>query len=283
MKKMRKLIPAFAMLMVSAIMLSTASFAWFSANVTAKATGMNIQAQTSGGLAIATWTVPGTPGAKGEDAVEPLDENYKSSVAFGWSFGGSSLKPASHGGTTKWYTGVSDSVDSATVNGSGYTVLADFAAQEGYYNMTKWSFKTLRDGYNADVKLTGITVTGVNDAATVNIDLAKSLRVAIKNVGTGEWYYFAPNQVAGTTLYYVADASNGTRTAYGSTGNETITIGTPSVTLMEDVTSTTAQTIEVYIYFEGEDANCKTANAVNLDTITVDLSFTAVNETPITP
>lgn len=52
MKKMRKLIPAFAMLLVSAIMMSTASFAWFTMNDNVDATGMQIQAKSTGSLVI---------------------------------------------------------------------------------------------------------------------------------------------------------------------------------------------------------------------------------------
>lgn len=52
MKKMRKLIPAFAMLMVAAIMMTTASFAWFTMNEQVTATGMQIKAQASGSLVI---------------------------------------------------------------------------------------------------------------------------------------------------------------------------------------------------------------------------------------
>lgn len=52
MKKMRKIIPAFAMLMVAAIMMSTASFAWFSLGTTATATNMQIQAQADSSLVI---------------------------------------------------------------------------------------------------------------------------------------------------------------------------------------------------------------------------------------
>ena len=52
MKKMRRLIPAFAMLMVAAIMLSTASFAWFTMNEQVTASGMQIQAKSTGSLII---------------------------------------------------------------------------------------------------------------------------------------------------------------------------------------------------------------------------------------
>ena len=52
MKKMRRLIPAVAMLMVAAVMLSTASFAWFTMNEEVTASGMQIQAKATGSLLI---------------------------------------------------------------------------------------------------------------------------------------------------------------------------------------------------------------------------------------
>ena len=54
MKKMRRLIPAFAMLLVAATMLSTASFAWFTMNEKVTASGMQIQAKSTGSLVIGT-------------------------------------------------------------------------------------------------------------------------------------------------------------------------------------------------------------------------------------
>ena len=54
MKKMRRLIPAIAMLLVSAVMLSTASFAWFTMNEQVTATGMTVTAQSAGNLVIHT-------------------------------------------------------------------------------------------------------------------------------------------------------------------------------------------------------------------------------------
>lgn len=46
MKKTRKLIPALAMLLISAVMMSTASFAWFSMNKQVSATGFEITANS---------------------------------------------------------------------------------------------------------------------------------------------------------------------------------------------------------------------------------------------
>ncbi len=52
MKKTRKLIPAIAMLLTSTVMMSTASFAWFSINDTVQATGISVEAKTDGSLVI---------------------------------------------------------------------------------------------------------------------------------------------------------------------------------------------------------------------------------------
>ncbi len=52
MKKTRKLIPAIAMLLTSTVMMSTASFAWFSINKTVEVTGMNVTASAQGSLVI---------------------------------------------------------------------------------------------------------------------------------------------------------------------------------------------------------------------------------------
>lgn len=52
MKKTRKLVPAIALLMVSVLMLSTASYAWFSMNTKVTATGMQITAKSDN-----TWLV----------------------------------------------------------------------------------------------------------------------------------------------------------------------------------------------------------------------------------
>ena len=52
MKLSRRLIPAFAMLLVSAVLMSTASFAWFSINSDVTATGMSITATADSSLVI---------------------------------------------------------------------------------------------------------------------------------------------------------------------------------------------------------------------------------------
>ncbi|MBR0231235.1 MAG: hypothetical protein IJQ53_03310 [Clostridia bacterium] len=57
---MKKLIPATVMLLVAAILMSTASFAWFSMNNTVRVTGMEIKTKVSSNLMIAGDTLAST-------------------------------------------------------------------------------------------------------------------------------------------------------------------------------------------------------------------------------
>ena len=49
---MKKLIPALCLLLISAILMGTSTYAWFSMNTTVTATGMKVQAKAEGGLLI---------------------------------------------------------------------------------------------------------------------------------------------------------------------------------------------------------------------------------------
>ena len=54
---MKKIIPALALLLVSAVMLATSSFAWFSMNTTVTVTGMSVSTRISDNLQIANDTI----------------------------------------------------------------------------------------------------------------------------------------------------------------------------------------------------------------------------------
>ena len=60
MKKFRKLFPAFVLLLISAIMITTASYAWFSMNSQVTVTGMAVKTQVSDNLLIADDTITST-------------------------------------------------------------------------------------------------------------------------------------------------------------------------------------------------------------------------------
>lgn len=87
MKKMRRLIPAIAMLLVSAVMLSTASFAWFTISTEAQATGMTVSAKASSSLLIVN-------ASEGSDSAETKFLNSTGIATFTGK--GTNLQPATH-------------------------------------------------------------------------------------------------------------------------------------------------------------------------------------------
>lgn len=71
MKKFKKLIPALCMLLVSAVMLGSTTFAWFSMNKTVTAGNMQINATTNEPYLLVGSTVDGTFGTNATLSVDP--------------------------------------------------------------------------------------------------------------------------------------------------------------------------------------------------------------------
>ena len=72
---MKKLIPALALLLVSAVMLATSSFAWFSMNTQVTVSGMSVTAKVGSNLAIATDTLASTAKKTDSDFKNTLVQN----------------------------------------------------------------------------------------------------------------------------------------------------------------------------------------------------------------
>lgn len=107
MKLTRKLVPAFAMLLVAAAMMSTASFAWFSMNTQVHATGMTVTAKTPASLEISAdqsnWSYSVRPTTYSATGLEPI--TYYTSTADdtkdGWYVPAAKNAIKSDGDTTK--------------------------------------------------------------------------------------------------------------------------------------------------------------------------------------
>ena len=124
MKKMRRMIPALCMLLVSAIMLSTASYAWFTMNDSVTATGMQVQAKASGSLVVGK--APLGDAAKTSTAVT-LETNQQNLTPITW-LGANEVDGIT---TAGWYVGTGvnpitgeaddfESVASEMANGVNY-------------------------------------------------------------------------------------------------------------------------------------------------------------------
>ena len=302
MKKFMKLIPAFVMLLVSAILVSTATYAWFSMNTQVTATGMEVRAVAEQGLLInevATATNPNwdNQATAKQTASEDASLLYPASTANGSTW--------YHASSTKANSSASASsgAPSADINGSyetltGLTAITAMSksatagteakretmgaaadASAGYYVHYEYYLKSSGDQINLDSSTAGKkyiaikSVTATEPSTKASENLNKALRVGIKV--NSAFYIYAP--VTGyTTSYNVNAGSTATTPIAGNTLTATDLALLPA-------SNVDGAKVDVYIWYEGEDANCKTDNATatTLDDIKVEIIFSL--ETVPTP
>jgi len=303
MKKFKKLIPALAMLLVSATAMSSATFAWFSMNTEVSAANMQVKAVAEQGILI--------------NEVATADDTNWDNAATTNQTTPINLRATSTANTATWYVAhskLANSSASATAGVSSTNLTADgyqtlgtaplttavqsvaaatgtnalqeityvdsngtsgYQNGEGYYVKYTYYIKSSGDAITTSLSANGqsFNIKQVNvektTAATGNAaEIDKSLRVAV--VVNGKAYIYAP--VSGATAqYYVNAASSAT---VPLTGSQATSIGTiPS-------TTTDGVPVYIYLYFEGEDAGVKTSNVTGaLSDLKVSVDFALVSNT----
>lgn len=294
MKKSKIILPALAMLLFSTAASVTGTVAWFAANQTVGTNTMTVQAKAENGIVIAN-AANGTFGAKTGAAHSALPTDC-------------ALYPTSTKTTKAWFHGNSDDMNSATAssiasitpvdadNGVGYvdtnTNTTGFdAADDCYYLLNSFYIKASAATAIADSNIYVNSVVATAPATPGSEALDKSLRVAIvlASDSTGaNCQIFAPLRTAAdtTNLTYSVGGTitSGTRsgassvTATGTSGVSTaLNKALSGSALSIPANNGTPIEVKVYIFFEGEDVDCKSANitAAALDTLSVSCSFSA--------
>lgn len=305
---MMKIVSAAAMLAVSASMLGTSTYAWFTMNKTVEVTNMTVKAQAEGGLLISE-----TAGHAASDQWDDVAtaKNLPSGVV---------LLPTSSSDTKAWYhansksandeAGASEDELSDNLSGdyatlslintdaittavagtnaaneiyyvdgdstSGYSSAGDSAYYVKYTYYLKTSNENGVTGMGlADTKqclsIKDVSVTG----ASTSTVLDKSLRVGVAI--DGKFYIFAPLYTGTGTdtpaAYYVFD---------GDDGDENIHIAAipangvayTDIASLNGVTTDSPLQADIYLWYEGEDPNCKSENITStLDQLVVGLKF----------
>lgn len=273
MKTFKKLIPALLMLIISATLMATSTFAWFSMNTQVTATGMQIQAKSEAGIVISNesgvnWTASATAS---HNQVAYLVPTSTSDVTVWYHNKSDDQNDAKANQATATYSTVSSDSKWANANGVYFIDTDEDGAvdsnESAYYLLNKFYIKSSAEALTSTtLKINSVVATGASTSA----DLDASLRVAIK-IGN-QVYIYAPVTGA-TTSYTVAGTTAVTATA--STGNGIVNTNT-TVTTIPDNTATIANAVEaeIYLYFEGEDSQCKSANIMaTLDTLQVTVVF----------
>ena len=278
MKRTRKLIPAIAMLLISAVMMTTASFAWFSMNTSVTAGGMNVEATTAMNLVISNNGSNGW--ASQTNAADTTKKTLNPS---------STAIPATPStADLSFFT-----VPSAGVNPDSGAMKdgAVVTAATSGTDYVKYSFYVKIDGVAGSVQK-NLYVEEISVANTPSSAISSALRVAVTAqnadgtdaaTSTIYQYIFAP--VTGYSATYKGLVA--TRTAEETSKNvlsaDNVTISTAGTnTTLGRVTADSSVKIDVYVWYEGQDASCTTSNSVNVEELAISIKF-AMNDTAPTP
>lgn len=238
MKKFKKLIPAFAMLLVSAVMLGTSTFAWFSMNTNVTATGMNVTATSNNPYFVISATKEDITNATGTATSATLTKESTNVQPVAYTTTQITPTTGAAINANSWYTATSNQYDASNGSTPATAQSVDLGA-EGYFvtyefyvglakNSTAGNFKlnvklTQTEGANKDAIKAAVVITPCEGADT-----------------TGS----AQTQVTWDTLSATSGwtADNSVEFAVGGTSN----------------TAKFAK-VTVYVYIDGTNENVKTS------------------------
>ena len=283
MKAMKKLIPALAMLLVSAVVMSSASFAWFTMSREVTATGMNVTVTAPNNLLIKAKT--GTPTEYTALATNTAADYWlkPASTIDGNNFfvlaDGSSVKTNGERDEANSVYVVGNAaeaqpgVDATTVNYSKVGAYVDFV----YYIKTEGD-QAVDIGIDSDI------VVERNDNGKATADGLKAVRFAIVDgYKPGETENGAVattietnNVWTGTGTYTVNTPDKKAIKQLGTEGHVTnaadldvvkaLTPGnTDTASKVFTVAPGKVSVITIRVWVEGEDTNCTIDKAANLD------------------
>lgn len=239
----KQLLAAIIMLLVAAVALGTSTYAWFVAQNSVSATSMKVQAKAESGIVISN----AANGAYGTTAATTTAAK--------------TLGPTCTLNLTKWEHAMSTEFNDAqkAQADANYTDISS----ENPYSLNNFYIKSA--GTELALAENGFLIKSIQLTTPAAQNLSKSLRLAVK-IGTSITV-FAPCRDADVT------ATTHTLAALKSSTADTPVAGITSVPA-NDATPIHA---EIYIWFDGEDDDCKSANIVNsLENLELTVNFEAV-------
>lgn len=276
----RQLLAAIAMVLVAAIALGSSTYAWFVASGTVKAEGMKVQAKSEGGLAIRWAGKASEPW--GTTASAKMDD-------------AKALLPASTATLAKWTYAKAEKASASTAETSSYTDITanvfsgtDSAfGDNDYVVMQPFEIRSTAEGKLAKgLYVSGVDVTrGTNTAKDLDLSLRVGVRMESKTGFVGNFIY-APVEGASSSSYDWVEVKEG-----GATEKKAVnlaTVGKKNDTnsrLMADTEFVPfdqgqAVTVQVFIWYEGEDKKLYSDNYVANDLdVTVSFASYGFNET----
>ena len=276
MKKSKIIIPALAMLLLSTTASITGTVAWFTANNKVNVSGMNINAEAENGIVIANET-------------HAADADWLTTITASHSGAGATFVPTSTADLATWYHGLSDEVNNGQHNVDydtfGAMTLTDGVASaksSKHFTSDAKNVYLLNDFYvqasaktaitNQKIFIEEIAITGNSDS----IELDKSLRVGLM-VNNAKVGIYAP--LSGATTSYTVGGTSGTSVSAidVSASDDSNLVYTGDIPAYDTAGATNIK-FSVFVYFEGEDTNHKSANIKEtLDTLALSFKLRNAN------
>ena len=281
----RQLLAAIAMVLVAAIALGSSTYAWFVGNNTVTAQGMKVQAQAESGILI--------------KSVENASDKF-STVANANMGSAQKLYPVSTIDLSNWYHAVSDTYADAKAQQTttGAYELKE-SGLESYFVKKTFIIRSADAANpvnNVDLAVTTVSVSNDQDQNTTE-NLDKAIRIGVKVTGESDFYIYAPRYTlqSGETAFtlHAVYAKKDTETAVptldeklapDSTNGDRIKLTNKNHQIPNNDQGIVA---EVYIWYEGEDPECKSSNlpldsTTQIDKLSVSVSFKTVEKTKTT-
>ena len=266
MKKFKKLIPALCMLLVSAVMLGTTTFAWFSMNNKVTATRMQIEAKTND-----TYLLISTNSDK-----DQIQVDKKTTVDFGMT-NATKLYPSAPcmNETEESYL----TTDGYKVNGTKIeTAGVQIKNKDAAAAVTNWYTAQAEDATKSDIKAdTAKQLTSFTDyveAKTLYLTVAKGVNAANKLNVKPTFTALDNKIITGVKLLVVvtyADNSVKIVTISSANNNNEVPLYEQDT---QHITDAGVATVSMFLYYDGNDTSVYTNNAALIGGASVSLEFT---------
>lgn len=319
-KTARKLIPAAGMLAISASMLATSTYAWFTMNKTVTVTGMEVRTKVGSNLLISHDAT--APTAKLADStfttsdstvikawLEPVSTNNAAADNFWYTLSAKADGSKDTGDYLDYdVAGLIAEAESSSyanafskaygvtkdeVTGFGATTTPNNAAV-GYVDYAFQIKATNTEGSAAAINLTQLDLTYNKDATAgkvMNGELAFRAAIFVegeKTTHTGDSDYFAAGGTTLNAIYKPASATyftdtNGVSAADTKTAVSSLVTNSAVPLATVGVGETKYYKVVVRLWLEGEDTTCTSETFANLtDTWSLDLELQLGQGTPVT-
>ena len=249
---MKKLIPALALLLVSAVMLGTSSFAWFSMNTEVTATGMSVTAQAPTSLLISN-----TSATTGFGSSVTLENSNTSAP--------STFVPVAYDTVGAKFYALSDKAMSK-VNQAGRVISNNFTEVSDGSAASAFTSAAIDAAGDAYVE----SLCFYHDQIWLKVEGQKNQTVT----ATAKYTNSPTSAIKGAmhVVFVIGGSVVATCDMGGDTGTGVTTSTLATLTANDDATL-----VDIYYFLSGNDTDCKNSNITADATLNIDITFNAAD------